>query len=103
MEGHRKFLEGGGVLKVKILESMYEAKLEFPRGGGCKTKSPPWGKYRYFLELHVSLSTFTINDVMRSVRIKKKGKERRSSKPEGLVTQNHLETTILFSNNTKME
>ena len=36
MEGHWKFLGGGGVLKVKILEAKYEAKLEFPgiRGGG---------------------------------------------------------------------
>ena len=34
-EGHRKFLGeggGGGVLKFKILEAKYEAKLEFPRG-----------------------------------------------------------------------
>ena len=34
MEGHRKFLEGGGVLKVKILEAKYEAELEFPGGRG---------------------------------------------------------------------
>ena len=34
MEGHWKFLGGGGVLKVKILEAKYEAKLEFPGGGG---------------------------------------------------------------------
>ena len=32
---------GRGVLKVKILEAKYEAKLEFPRGGmgGAKQKT----------------------------------------------------------------
>ena len=30
---------GGGVLKAKFLEAMYENKLEFPRGRGCKTKN----------------------------------------------------------------
>ena len=34
MKGHWKFLGGGGVLKVKFLETMYENKLEFPGGGG---------------------------------------------------------------------
>ena len=37
MEGHWKFLEGGGaVLKAKLLEEKYEVtcKLEFPGGGG---------------------------------------------------------------------
>ena len=32
MEGHWKFLGGRGVLKAKILEAKYEAKLEFPGG-----------------------------------------------------------------------
>ena len=40
---HGRSLEiprGEGVLKVKILEAKYEAKLEFPGGeGGCKTKN----------------------------------------------------------------
>ena len=43
-----------GDIKIKILEAKYEAKLEFPRGGGgggCKTKNLPWGKYGCFLEL----------------------------------------------------
>ena len=39
MEGHWKFLGGGGVLKVKFLEEMYENKLGFARG--CKTKNLP--------------------------------------------------------------
>ena len=39
MEGHRKFLGGGGVLRAKILEAMYEDKTEFPVGMGCKTKT----------------------------------------------------------------
>ena len=45
MEGHWKFLGGGGgVLTAKIVEAMYEAtfKLEFPRGR-CKTKTLLWG------------------------------------------------------------
>ena len=56
MEGHRKFLAlGGGVLKAKILEAEYEAKLEFLEGvggGGCKTKKASCGEYGYFLGLH---------------------------------------------------
>ena len=37
MEGYWKFLRGGGVLKAKFLEEMYENKLEFPgRIGGAK-------------------------------------------------------------------
>ena len=53
-KGHQKFL-GGGVLKAKILEAKYEAKLGFPGGGGggCKTKNPLWGQYGYFLDLHI--------------------------------------------------
>ena len=43
---------GRGVLKVKILEAKYEAKLKFLGGDrGCKTKTLPWGEYGYFLEL----------------------------------------------------
>ena len=45
---------GRGVLKIKILEGKYEAKLEFPggRGGeGCKTKTFHGGEYGYILEL----------------------------------------------------
>ena len=34
MDGHWKFLGGGGVLKAKFLEEMYENKLEFPSGRG---------------------------------------------------------------------
>ena len=53
-EGHWKFQGGGGgVLKTKFLEAMYENKPEFPgEEGGCKTKNLPWGEYGYFLELH---------------------------------------------------
>ena len=41
------------MLKVKILEAKYEAKLEFPRGRGVQNKNLPWGEYGYFLELHI--------------------------------------------------
>ena len=34
MEGHWKFLGGGGVLKAKFVEEMYENKQEFPGGRG---------------------------------------------------------------------
>ena len=34
---------GGGVLKFKILEAMYEAKLEFPGGRGVQNKKPSIG------------------------------------------------------------
>ena len=47
---HGRSLElptGRGILKFKILEAKYEAKLEFPGGGGgnggCKTKNLLWG------------------------------------------------------------
>ena len=35
---------GRGVLKVKILEAKYEAKMEFPGEGGCKTKPSMGGE-----------------------------------------------------------
>ena len=38
MEGHWKFLGGGGVLKAKILEAKYEAKLEFSWGMEVQNK-----------------------------------------------------------------
>ena len=45
MESHRKFLGGGGILKAKFLEAMYEKKLEFPggEGGGVQNKNLQWG------------------------------------------------------------
>ena len=42
MEGYWKFLGGGGVLKAKILGVKYEAKLEFPGGGGGDGKQKPF-------------------------------------------------------------
>ena len=50
MEGHWKFL-GGGVLKAKFLEEMYENKLEFPGGGrrgDAFNKKPCVGGVRTF-------------------------------------------------------
>ena len=43
MEGHWKFLGGGGLLKGKILDAKYVAKLEFPGGPGVQNKSPSVG------------------------------------------------------------
>ena len=34
---------GRGVLKVKILEAKYEARLEFPGGTGLQNKKPSMG------------------------------------------------------------
>ena len=46
LQGRSSEIPGGkGVLKAQILEAKYEAKLEFPGGGGG-------GEYGYFLELH---------------------------------------------------
>ena len=40
MEGHWKFLGGGGVSKTKFLEAIFENKLEFPGGRwGAKQKT----------------------------------------------------------------
>jgi len=39
MEGHWKFQAGDRVLKTKILEARYEAKLELLGGRGYKTKN----------------------------------------------------------------
>ena len=53
MEGHWKFLGGGGVLKAKFLEEMYTNKLEFPGGrGGCKTKKTSMGGVWIFSGTH---------------------------------------------------
>jgi len=49
--GSSEIPTGRGVLKAKILEAKYEAKLEFLGGGGCKTKNLLWGEY-----------VFTVND-----------------------------------------
>ena len=37
--------EGGGSLKAKFLEAMYENKLEFPGGRGAKQKNLLSGEY----------------------------------------------------------
>ena len=34
---------GGGFLKAKFLEAMYDNKPEFPGGGGAKQKKNLWG------------------------------------------------------------
>ena len=49
MEGHWKFLGEEGVLKSKILEAKYQAKLEFPWGvGGAMQKTFPEGSMDIF-------------------------------------------------------
>ena len=57
LEIHR----GRGVLKPKILEAMYEDKLEFPAGrGGAQQKPSMGGEYGYFLELCNSFSIMQV-------------------------------------------
>ena len=36
----------------KIHTHPIKGQWKFLGGGGCKTKSLPWGEYGYFLELH---------------------------------------------------
>ena len=44
MEGHWKFLGGGGgALKGEFVEAIYENKLEFPGGEGVQNKKPSMG------------------------------------------------------------
>ena len=56
MKINRNFLGGGGILKAKFLEAMYENKPEFLGGeGGARQKNLLWREYGYFLELHNSV------------------------------------------------
>ena len=66
---------GGGVSIAKNIKGKYEAKLEFPGGGGFKPKNHPWGRYGYFLEPHIMLTmllfssklpTFNLNELVQS-------------------------------------
>jgi len=45
---------GEGVLKAKILEAKYEARLEFLGSRGVQNKNLPRGEYGYSLELHIN-------------------------------------------------
>ena len=48
------FHRGRWVLKVKILEAKYEAKLEFPGGeGSSRKRNSCGGSMDIFLELHI--------------------------------------------------
>ena len=38
---------------IVIFKEMYQAQLEFQRGGESWNKSLPWGKYEYLLEIHI--------------------------------------------------
>ena len=54
IEGHWKFLGGGGgggrgsYTKAKVLEAMYENKLEFPGGRRLQNKKPSGGSMDIF-------------------------------------------------------
>ena len=51
-------LGGGGFLKAKFLEAVYDNKPEFPGGGGVQNnnkKNIGGGEFGYFLELHNKL------------------------------------------------
>ena len=52
MEGHWKFLRGGG-LKSQIFEASMKLNWNFLGGGGAETKNLLWEEYGYFLELHI--------------------------------------------------
>ena len=53
MEGHWKFLGEGGIVKAKLCEEKYEAKLEFPVGEEVQQKNREGNSYEFFLELHI--------------------------------------------------
>jgi len=44
-----EFPGGWGFYKTKKFKEMYEAQSEFPEG----SEGLPWGRYGYFLELHI--------------------------------------------------
>ena len=59
----KKNPRGRGILKGKILEAKYEAKLEFPGEGGVQNKNASVkGEYGYFLKLHIVFSNVCISN-----------------------------------------
>ena len=58
MVGHWQFLVegGGGVLKAKFLEAIYENKLEFPGRGGAKQNSSVGGVWIFSGTAHLVVS-----------------------------------------------
>ena len=56
---------GKGVLKAKILQAKYEAKLE-SLDGGCITEKPSVGEKRSFLILHI-IHVMSIQSIGRDV------------------------------------
>ena len=46
-------LEGGGVSKTKKFKEMYEVRRSYKQ-------SLPWGRYGYFMELHIDLRIIII-------------------------------------------
>ena len=66
MEGHWEFLGGGGVLKAKFLEEMYENKLEFPRGEGGAKQKPSVGGVWIFSGTAQSLHMYFKQETMKS-------------------------------------
>ena len=67
---HGRSLEiprGKGVLKAKIVQAKYEAKLEsLGGGGGAQQKNLLWGEKRYFLILHI-IHVMSIQSIGRDV------------------------------------
>jgi len=51
----RKGLEFSQALSLRPKQfKEYKTKLDFAEEGGClRKKSLPWGRYEYFLELHI--------------------------------------------------
>ena len=59
MEGHQKFLVGGGLLKANILEVKYEAELEFTGGEGAKQKTLCGGSMDIFWNVTIRVCTLS--------------------------------------------
>ena len=54
---------GGGSVRLKTLKKCIKLNWNFQRGGGGVSwkKSLPWGRYGYFLELHIPSSDVQIH------------------------------------------
>jgi len=47
-----------GSLRPKNLKKFIKFNWNFQRGGGLGKKSLPWGRYVYFLELHILINEY---------------------------------------------
>ena len=63
MEGHWKFLGGGGMLRAKFLEAMYENKLKFPGGDGGGGGAPVEAIWIFSGTAHYQFILYSYNKI----------------------------------------